>query len=212
MSEAVAAAKGKSKKMSVSELTTIGLMTGILIVMSFTPLGYFRTMGLDISLMMIPVGIGAMLIGPRAGLWLGFIFGATSFYQTMMGSSPVMMMLFNINPVFTFLLCIPTRMLMGWLTGMIFKGVHKVDRSKTISYFVGGFSAAFLNTVFFMGALMLFFWNTSYIQELNASLGGLNPIMFVVAFVGVNGLLEMPASCVVGGIISKAVNRAFFKK
>ena len=212
MSEAVAAAKGKSKKMSVSELTTIGLMTGILIVMSFTPLGYFRTMGLDISLMMIPVGIGAMLIGPRAGLWLGFIFGATSFYQTMMGSSPVMMMLFNINPVFTFLLCIPTRMLMGWLTGMIFKGVHKVDRSKTISYFIGGFSAAFLNTVFFMGALMLFFWNTSYIQELNASLGGLNPIMFVVAFVGVNGLLEMPASCVVGGIISKAVNRAFFKK
>ena len=212
MSEAVAAAKGKSKKMSVSELTTIGLMTGILIVMSFTPLGYFRTMGLDISLMMIPVGIGAMLIGPRAGLWLGFIFGATSFYQTMMGSSPVMMMLFNINPVFTFLLCIPTRMLMGWLTGMIFKGVHKVDRSKTISYFIGGFSAAFLNTVFFMGALMLFFWNTSYIQELNASLGGLTPIMFVVAFVGVNGLLEMPASCVVGGIISKAVNRAFFKK
>ena len=42
-------------KMSVGELTSIGLMTAILIVMSFTPLGYFRTLGLSISLMMIPV-------------------------------------------------------------------------------------------------------------------------------------------------------------
>lgn len=51
-------------KMSVGELTSIGLMTAILIVMSFTPLGYFRTLGLSISLMMIPVAIGAMIIGP----------------------------------------------------------------------------------------------------------------------------------------------------
>ena len=60
----------KAKKMSVGELTTIGLMTGILLVMSFTPLGYFHTFGLDISLMMIPVAIGAMVIGPKAGMWL----------------------------------------------------------------------------------------------------------------------------------------------
>jgi len=36
--------------------------------------------------------------------------------------------------------------------------------------------------------------------------------MFVVAFVGVNGALEMPSSCIVGGIVSKAVNRALYTK
>ena len=54
--------------------------------------------------------------------------------------------------------------------------------------------------------------NTEFIQGINETLGGLNPLMFVVAFVGVNGALEMPSSCIVGGIVSKAVNRALYTK
>lgn len=203
--------KGKGK-MSARELTTLGLLTGILLLMSFTPLGYFHTFGLDISLMMIPVGIGAMLMGPKAGTWLGFIFGATSFYQSMTGSSPFSTMLFNINPFYAFLLCIPTRMLMGFLTGVIFKVVQKLDRKKTACFFVGGFFAAFLNTLFFMSVLIICYWNTEFIQGINETLGNLNPLPFVVAFVGVNGALEMPASCIVGGVVSKAVSRTLYKK
>lgn len=202
----------KTTKLSVVELTTIGLMTAILLVMSFTPLGYFHTLGLDISLMMIPVAIGAIVIGPKAGLWLGFIFGATSFYQALTGASAFSAMLMSINPFFTFLVCIPTRMLMGWLTGMIFQGVQKLDRSRTVCYFVGGFSAAFLNTLFFMSMLLLCFWNTDYIQGINQTLGNLNPLLFVGAFVGVNGLLEMPASCIVGGIVSKALCKTLHRR
>lgn len=200
------------KKMSAKDLTTLGLLTGILLLMSFTPLGYFHTFGLDISLMMIPVGIGAMLMGPKAGAWLGFVFGATSFYQAVTGASAFSAMLFNISPVGTFLTCIPTRILMGFLTGVIFMVVQKVDRKKTACFFVGGFFAAFLNTLFFMGVLILCFWNTEYIQGFNQAFGGLNPFLFVVAFVGVNGALEMPASCIVGGIVSKAVSRTLYKK
>lgn len=203
---------GKARGISARDLTSMGLLTGILLLMSFTPLGYFRTLGLSISLMMIPVGIGAMLVGPKAGLWLGFVFGATSFYQAMSGSSPFSAMLMLISPLRTFLVCVPTRMLMGWLTGMLFLAVRKVLSGRTAGYFIGGFLAAFLNTVFFMGALLLLFWNTEYIQGLNMSLGNLNPLMFVVAFVGINGALEMPASCVVGGIITKAVSRTLHKK
>lgn len=209
---AVKEGAGKARRMSAGELTSIGLLTGILLLMSFTPLGYFRTLGLSISLMMIPVGIGAMLIGPMAGLWLGFIFGATSFYQAMMGSSPFSTMLLSISVVRTFLVCVPTRMLMGWLTGMVYLAARKVFSGKTAAYFIGGFSAAFLNTLFFMGALILLFWNTEYIQGLSASLGTASPLLFVVAFVGINGALEMPASCIVGGVVTKAVSRTLHKK
>ena len=203
---------GKKGKMSARELTTLGLLTGVLLLMSVTPLGYFHTFGLDISLMMVPVAIGAMLMGPKAGAWLGLIFGATSFYQAVTGSSAFSTMLFNINPIYSFLLCIPTRVLMGFLTGVIFKAAQKVDKKKTVCYFVGGFFAAFLNTLFFMGVLLICYWNTEFIQGINETLGGLNPLMFVVAFVGVNGALEMPSSCIVGGIVSKAVNRALYTK
>lgn len=211
MNEVVTTTKQKGK-MEARELTTLGLLTGILLVMSFTPLGYFRTLGLSISLMMIPVGIGAMLLGPKAGAWLGFVFGATSFYQALTGSSPFSAMLLSISPLYTFLTCIPTRMLMGWLTGVLFLLLHKVDRKKTGCFFVGGFLAAFLNTLFFMSVLLLCFWNTDYIQGINETLGGLNPILFVVAFVGVNGVFEMTASCIAGGVVSKAVSRTLYKK
>ena len=198
-------------KMSVGELTSIGLMTAILIVMSFTPLGYFRTLGLSISLMMIPVAIGAMIIGPKAGLWLGLVFGATSFYQVLTAPSAFTSALFSISPLYTFLVCVPTRALMGWLTGVLFQLIHKVDRTNTFSYFAGGFLAAFLNTLLFMGTLVLLFWNTDYIQGLNQTFGNVNPLVFVVLFVGVNGALEMPASCVAGGIVSKALSKAVHK-
>ena len=212
MSETVntQAETGKKGRMSARELTTLGLLTGVLLLMSVTPLGYFHTFGLDISLMMVPVAIGAVLMGPKAGAWLGLIFGATSFYQAVTGSSAFSTMLFNINPICAFLLCIPTRVLMGFLTGVIFKAAQKVDKKKTVCYFVGGFFAAFLNTLFFMGVLLICYWNTEFIQGINETLGGLNPLMFVVAFVGVNGALEMPSSCIVGGIVSKAVNRALY--
>lgn len=192
MSETANTQTEKKSKMSARELTTLGLLTGVLLLMSVTPLGYFHTFGLDISLMMVPV--------------------ATSFYQAVTGSSAFSTMLFNINPIYAFLLCIPTRVLMGFLTGVIFKAAQKVDKKKTVCYFVGGFFAAFLNTLFFMGVLLICYWNTEFIQGINETLGGLNPLMFVVAFVGVNGALEMPSSCIVGGIVSKAVNRALYTK
>lgn len=75
MSETANTQTEKKSKMSARELTTLGLLTGVLLLMSVTPLGYFHTFGLDISLMMVPVAIGAMLMGPKAGAWLGLIFG-----------------------------------------------------------------------------------------------------------------------------------------
>lgn len=201
-----------NRVVSTQELTAKGLLTGVLLVMSFTPLGYFHTLGLDISLMMIPVAIGAMLMGPNTGLWLGFVFGATSFQQALMGTSMFSTTLLNINPIGTFILCIPTRMLMGYLTGVCFRWISKMDKTKTVCYFAGGFLAAFLNTILFMSVLLLFFWNTPFIQEINASFGNLNLFLFVFAFVGINGLLEMPASCVVGGMVSKVLAKTVCRK
>jgi len=193
-----------SKTLKMVQMT---ILIAIVLLMSFTPIGYLRTAGLEVSLLTIPVVIGAMLLGPGAGAVLGAVFGLTSFWQCF-GMSTFGATLLGINPVFTFLVCVPTRTLMGFLTGWLFQLIHKVDKSRTISYFIGGLIGAALNTLFFMGTLVLLFWNTDYIQGINESLGGLNVILFVGAFVGINGLLELPATCIAGGAVAKAVERA----
>lgn len=184
------------------KMAQMAILIAVVLIMAFTPLGYLKTAGLEISLITIPVAIGAMVIGPGAGAVLGAVFGATSFYQCF-GMSPFGAMLLSINPLYTFLVCVPTRILMGYLAGILFKAFIKADKGNTVCYFVGGFMTAFLNTLFFMGTLILFFWNTEYIQSLNAA--GANALMFVVAFVGINGVVEWIATTIVGGIVSKAV-------
>ena len=184
------------------KMAQMAILIAIVLIMAFTPLGYLKTAGLEISLITIPVAIGAMVIGPGAGAVLGAVFGFTSFYQCF-GMSQFGAVLLSINPLWTFLVCVPTRILEGYLTGLIFKGLIKVDKSKTVCYFVGGLITAVLNTVFFVGLLILFFWNTNYLQSLNVA--GANAFLFFVAFVGINGVVEWITTTVAGGVIAKAV-------
>lgn len=58
------------------------------------------------------------------------------------------------------------------------------------------------------GLLCLFFYNTDYIQGIVSSLGVSNPVVFVAAFVGVQGLIEAGFCFVVGSIVSKALSVA----
>lgn len=200
--------EGNMKRKKTLRMVQLSVLIAIVLIMTFTQLGYLRTAGLEVSLITIPVVIGAMIIGPGAGAALGLVFGLTSFYMCF-GMSAFGAVLLGINPFLTFLVCVPTRTLMGFLTGVVFRGFHRIDKTKTVCYFAGGLLGAFFNTLFFMGMLIICFWNTDYIRDLNVSFGGLNPVLFAVAMSGINGLLELPAACLAGGAVSKALSRAF---
>ena len=114
--------------------------------------------------------------------------------------------LFQVSPVNTFVLCVVTRVLMGFCTGLVFAAVKKLDKHHTWSYFVGSISAPLLNTLFFMGYIVLVFYNTDFVQGLVASKGASNPLMFVVLLVGVQGIIEAAACGVLGAVICKALS------
>ena len=114
-------------------------------------------------------------------------------------------MLLGINPLYTFLVCVPTRILAGWLCGLSFKGLNKLDKSNLWSFGAAGLIGALCNTVLFMSMLCLCFYHTEYIQGFVAALGSSNAFLFVIAFVGVNGLVEGAVSLITGAAIAKAV-------
>ncbi len=192
------------------KMVQLALFTAIIILMAFTPIGYIKTLGLEITLIVIPVTVGAIVLGPVSGAILGGVFGITSFIQCF-GLSPFGAMLLSINPVGTFIVCLVPRILMGWLAGLIFVGLNKSDKTKKLSYPLASLAGPLLNTVLFMTALMLFFYNTEYIQGFATSLGTNNVVAFVLAFVGINGLIEAGVNFVAGTAISKAID-IFTKK
>ena len=194
------------KKKTTLFLVQIAVLIAILLVMSFTPFGYLNVGPLSIALVTIPVVIGAMILGPLGGFIMGTAFGLTSFMQCF-GMSAFGTMLFSIHPFYAFIVCVPTRMLMGWLTGVIFKALRKIDKTRTWCYFVSGLCGAVLNTLFFMTALVLFFYHTDYIQGFVTALEAKSVLAFVVGFVGLNGLVEWPACAIIGGGIAKILSK-----
>ncbi|WFR58001.1 ECF transporter S component [Anaerocolumna sp. AGMB13025] len=187
------------------KLVQLGLFTAIILLMAFTPLGYIKTPGLEITLLVVPVTVGAILFGPTGGAILGGIFGLTSFIQCF-GMSAFGAVLLNINPVGTFIVTVVSRILMGWLTGLSFHAFRKWSVTKGIPFAAASLAGPLLNTVLFMSTLMLFFYNTDYIQGIADALGTGNIFTFVIAFVGINGLIEAAVCFVLGTAIAKAVD------
>ena len=194
-----------NKKFDTRYMVELAMMIAIILLMSFTPLGYIRTPGLSVTLLTIPVAVGAIILGPKGGAVCGLAFGATSFYMALTGSSAFAAMLLSISPVGTFITCIVARVLEGWLTGLIFAALYKKASTKKISYYIASLACPLLNTLFFMGFLCIFFYNTEYIQGIASGLGIGNPILFVAAFVGIQGLIEAGICFVIGSIVSRAL-------
>lgn len=195
-----------TKKFTTSQLTMLGLMSGILLLMAYTPLGYLNIGPLAISFNVIPVAISAVVLGPTGGAIAGAIFGLTSFGQCIGigGTSAMGAMLFGINPLLAFLQRFLPRLLDGFCLGYIFRFMRK-KTNIYVSCAVTGFFSAFLNTLFFMTALIGMFGNTSYIKEM---IGGQNVILFCCAFVGINAVCEMVSSTVITGAVGAALSRA----
>lgn len=191
-------------------LVLTALLTALIIVMAFTPLGYLKAGAIEITFITIPVIIGAVLLGPVGGLFLGAVFGITSFIQCF-GMSTFGVALFSVSPLHTAIVCIVPRVLMGWLTAVIFKAVSSKDKTSFVQYLVASIAGPLLNTILFTGTLLLLFNNAPIIIQLKEQFGSTNVMAFAAAFVGVNGLIEAGVCAVLGTALCKALSVAMKK-
>ena len=190
------------KNNDLRTLTRLALLVAIELVMKAIGLGSVPMGPLYMSFLTLPIAVGAITMGPVAGAVLG-----VSFYDAVTGASAMTGALFQVSPVNTFILCVGMRVLMGVCVGLIFNGLSKLDKSRTWSYIVSAMCAPALNTLFFMGYIVLAFYNCDYVQNLVSVKGAANPLMFVVLLVGVQGVAEFLVSGILGGIVARAVHK-----
>lgn len=120
--------KGNNRKQSILYLVELALLTAIVLVLQLTGfavrLPFLTT---PVSLVGIPIALGAMLLGPKAGAWLGFVFGAeVAIVLGMLGQDPFFTgILFQDHPILTTLLCVGKGTLAGLASGLLFKYLKK---------------------------------------------------------------------------------------
>ncbi len=199
------------KNASLQFWVRLALLVAVQFAMRAIGLGKVPVGPLNMSFLTLPIAVGAICLGPLAGLVLGTVFGGLSLFDAITNTGGMTGVFFQISPVHTVILCVVMRMLMGLCCGLIFQGLRKLDAKGTWSYFVGAVSAPLLNTLFFMGYIVLAFYGTEYVQGLAAAKGAGNPLTFVVAIVGVQGLVEAAVCGILGGIVGKSVD-VFLKR
>lgn len=197
--------KNKNK---VRQLVILGLLTAILLIMAYTPLGYLNIGPLAVTFNVIPVAVAAFALGPVGGAIIGGMFGLTSFLQCF-GGSALGTALFAVNPALTVIQCFVPRILDGLIIGAICNFLKKKGAPSPVSSAVTGFCAAFFNTLLYMSSLILLFGNTELIQNYREQLApGKNVFLFVCAFVGINAVAEMISSTIISGAVGTALAKA----
>ncbi|NLW11884.1 MAG: ECF transporter S component [Clostridiaceae bacterium] len=177
------------------------ILSAIIILMAFTPLGYLRVGPVSITFLIIPVAIGAIINGPLSGAILGGVFGATSFAQCF-GLDPFGTALLAINPFLTFIMTMVPRIIMGLAVGLIFKALYNRNSKSIIPYGLASLSGALINTVLFVGSLILFFGNSDYLRQFGDSI-----LAIIGVLVTFNALIEAVVSTVIGSVIAKTVKK-----
>ncbi len=237
-------------------LTLLAILIAIELLMAFTPIGYLKLGVTSVTLLPVPVAIGAILLGPAAGGILGGVFGLTSFYQCF-GMDALGVLLLEISPAGTFVMTVITRILMGVCVGFLYQRLSKIkgkhfptvaaifscafvglalavlfnnNGTSPWNYLIGavaailiGFlyhfiasldpkgapsvlsacSAAVLNTVFFVSALVLIFGKNPRVLEFT---GQSDAWGIVVLLITLNAVIEAAVCLVIGTAVSKALS------
>lgn len=198
----------KSGNSKVRSMTLIAVLAALLIAMSLTPIGYLKVGPLSITFNMIPVAIGGIALGPAAGLILGAVFGFTSFAQCF-GADAFGAFLLELNPFFTFVTCVVTRSLAGFLAGLVNKAFMSMTKKPAVSFCATGLCASLFNTIFFVGTMMLLFGRESISEAAGGAIdASLGIIAFFVGFTTINAVWEAVAAFVITGAVCTALYKA----
>lgn len=187
-------------------LVVCGLLTAITVLFGFTPLGFIPLPGMKITLMCLPVIIGAILEGPIVGLILGAIFAGCSLISAVTAPS-LFSPLFLSDPI---LIAVIPRLMVGIVAWLVYKGLQKLTHDKDfISVPVAAALGTLTNTVLLLGAIYVFHGAEC------ASLMGGDVAAAGVALAGIavsNGIPEAIASVIIVTAVVLAIKKVGKRK
>ncbi len=187
----------KTNRMQQTRTLVLGaILTALVIVLQF--LGSFIHFGpFSISLVLIPIVIGAATCGTAIGAWLGFVFGAVVLAS---GDAAAFMSVSVVGTVITVLL---KGTLCGLTAGLVYKAFAKINQY--LAVVIAAIVCPVVNTGVFLLGCVVFFMDTVREWGLSAGFDGTLAYMFV-GLVGANFLFETASNIILSPVIVRVLN------
>lgn len=195
-------------------LVQVSLMAALVVVVAFVPfLGYIPLVVIKATTTHIPVIIGAILLGPKAGGILGGVFGLTSILKNTMEPALVS---FVFTPFIAapggganwkaLIIALVPRILVGVFAGLIFRAVSRVDSKKRIACGIAGLVGSLTNTLLVMGGIYVLY-GREYAAAKQLAFQSLSGFIMTVIFT--SGMAEAFVAAVACVLIARPLLKVF---
>ena len=179
-------------------LVTLAILLALVIVLQMVG-SYLHIGPVSISLVLIPIVVGAVLLGPWAGALLGFAFGLVTVIAGLTGADGFTQILLQAQPVLTVAICLVKATAAGLCAGLVFRPLGK--KHPYFGVFSAAATAPIVNTgIFIAGGFLLASTLRQFIPE------GRNLVWFlVIACAGVNFLVEFGLNLLLAPAIYRVI-------
>ena len=190
-------------KQNTVRLAQLALLSGLIILLQ-TVFVIPLPGSLTLSLVLVPIVVGAVLYGPGAGALLGGVFGVLVSVMAVQGRLGLLTnMMVAYNPVLTVAVCMLKGVAAVLVPGLVYGAFKK---RPLIGIFAAAALSPIMNTgIFLLGMLTVFRGVMMEFAE-GIGMGGVGAVYFaIVVLVGVNFIVEFGANLVLSPAISSIV-------
>lgn len=187
----------KAKKMDTKTMVLCAVFTALVIILQL--LGSFIRLGpFSISLVLIPIVLGAATCGVGAGAWLGLIFGVAVLASGDAGA------FLAVNPIGTVITVLAKGILCGYAAGIVFKSFEQIN--PYVAVICAAIVCPVVNTGVFLLGCLAFFMPTIEVWAEAAKLGGNVAHYMIFVLVGANFLVELASNIILSPVIVRLIN------
>lgn len=190
-------------------LASVALMAAIVILLANTPLGMIQLPIIKATTVHIPVILGAILLGPLAGAFLGAVFGVCSLVSNTVAPtllsfafSPFMSMSGIPGAIKALWISVGCRTLIGVVAGWVWIFMKRCKVNSFAALPITGFIGSLTNTVLVMGSIYFLLakeYSTVKSVALDAVWG------LVIGTVTASGVPEAIAAAILVALIGKVL-------
>lgn len=181
---------------NIKKLTYLAVMTAMVIILQLLGSALLRLGLFSISLVLIPIVMGALVGGPMAGMWLGLVFGFT----VLVSGDAAFFMGFDV--LGTIVTVLVKGALCGLCAGIVFKLLDKVNRY--LAVVASAIVCPVVNTGMFVLGVFTFFMDD--ITKLAAD-SGMNVFAYIfLVLIGGNFIFELIVNIVLCPVVTRLLS------
>lgn len=196
-------------------MVQVALFAALVIILAYTPMiGYIPLGFTRATIIHIPVIIASLMLGPKKGAAVGFVFGLTSLFNntfnptaTSFVFSPFIQIGEMHGGIGSLIICFIPRILIGVVPYYVYRWVNKITSrweksGQNIALAIAGLSGALTNTLLVMNLIFLFFrdaYGTANGVASNAVYG------FILSIIGINGIPEAIVAAIIVTLVGRVL-------